>query len=112
MQINTGQKFALSAEPVDAAGYDTNAIVTFSLGGATGENGDPVLTLAAYTDPDTGEISQTTMWVVSGAPGSDVVTVSVPISDQGETLSATEAVDVIPAGTETIRLTEGTPVEE
>ena len=97
MQINTGQKFDVTADTEDAAGYDTPETIAWSI-----DNGDvAVLTVSEDTH---------TCTVTSGAPGSAVLTATVTSMDPP--LSATLAVDVVPAGTATIELVPGEPVDE
>ncbi len=96
-QLNTGQKFDVTADTEDAAGYDTNETIEWSL-----DNPD-VATLQVSEDGKT-------CTVISGAPGSAVLTASLPNLDPP--LSATLAVDVVPAGTATINLVASDPVSE
>lgn len=96
-QLNTGQKFDVTADTEDAAGYDTNETIEWSI-----DNAD-VASLQVSEDGKT-------CTVVSGAPGSAVLTASLPNLDPP--LSATLAVDVVPAGTATINLVASDPVAE
>ncbi|MGV9535025.1 hypothetical protein ACWEU6_21895 [Streptosporangium sandarakinum] len=93
VQINTGEKFTVSVDTEDASGYDTVETIEWS----TDE--ESVVTLNVSEDTRSCE-------VVSGAPGSAVITAK--ISALG--LMATLAVDVVPAGTATIELVPG-PIE-
>ncbi|WP_157253228.1 hypothetical protein [Nonomuraea typhae] len=95
MQMNTGQKCSIVCDTEDAAGYDTVETIEWSL-----DNPD-VATLQVSEDTRT-------CTVVSGAPGSAVLTASIPALG----LSATLAVDVVPAGTATIELVPGEVVSE
>lgn len=97
MQINTGQKFDVTADTEDASGYDTPETIVWSI-----DNSD-VASLVVSSDSKT-------CTVVSGAPGSAVLTATLPNLDPP--LSATLAVDVVPAGTATIDLVAGDPVDE
>lgn len=97
MQMNTGQKFSVTADTEDASGFDTPATIAWSI-----DNAD-VAVLSVSADTKTCE-------VVSGAPGSAVLTATVTSLDPP--LSATLAVDVVPAGTATINLVAGDPVSE
>lgn len=97
MQMNTGQKFSVTADTEDAAGFDTAETLAWSI-----DNPD-VATLVVSADTKTCE-------VVSGAPGSAVLTATVTSLDPP--LSATLAVDVVPAGTATISLDASDPVAE
>lgn len=90
MQLNTGQKVVYTADTEDAAGYDTAEQVEWS----TDEPTVAVLTVSEDTRSCT---------VVSGEPGSAVLTAR--ISSLG--LEVTEAIDVVPAGTATIKLVAG-----
>lgn len=51
-------------------------------------------------------------WVVSGAPGSAVVTVSVPTMPDMPDLTATLAVDVVPGGVAIVNLVTGDPIDK
>ncbi|GII89727.1 hypothetical protein Ssi03_77170 [Sphaerisporangium siamense] len=94
MQLNTGQKITYTVDTEDASGYDTNETIEWSV-----DNADSlVLTVSEDTRSAT---------VVSGAPGSGVLKASIPALG----LEATEAIDIVPAGTATIKLVAG-PVEE
>lgn len=95
VQINTGQKFPINVDTEDAAGYDTTVAIEWSI-----DNAD-VATLVVAEDTRSVE-------VISGAPGSAVLTASIPALG----LSATLAIDVVPAGTATIELVAGDPVDE
>ena len=97
MQMNTGQKFSVTADTEDASGFDTPETIAWSI-----DNAD-VAVLSVSADTKTCE-------VVSGAPGSAVLTATVTSLDPP--LSATLAVDVVPAGTATINLVAGDPVSE
>lgn len=94
-QLNTGQQFTLTADTEDASGYDTPERVEWSI------DNTEVASLTASEDGKTATI-------VSGAPGTATVTATLP--DLG--LSATHAVDVVPAGTATINLVAGDVVDE
>lgn len=96
-QLNTGQKIDVTADTEDAAGYDTAETIEWSI-----DNSD----VASLTVSEDGK----TCTVVSGAPGSAVLTASLPNLDPP--LSATLAVDVVPAGTATINLVASDPVSE
>jgi hypothetical protein len=95
MQMNTGQKFTVECDTEDAAGYDTVETIAWSIS-------DPNVAALQVSD-DT-----RTCTVVSGAPGSAVLTASI----ESLGLSATLAVDVVPAGTATIELVPGDVVDE
>ncbi|MFI7470511.1 hypothetical protein [Nonomuraea sp. NPDC049646] len=95
MQMNTGQKFSVECDTEDAAGFDTVETIAWSIS-------DP--NVAALTVSD----DTRTCTVVSGAPGSAVLTASI----ESLGLSATLAVDVVPAGTATIELVPGDVVDE
>lgn len=98
VQINTGQKFSVELDAKDAAGYDTDVDVTWTVDDTS------VATVEVDADDDQ------KAWVVSGAPGSAVLTVAVNGTDPE--LSATLAVDVVPAGVATIELKTGDAVDE
>ncbi|MEV0584121.1 hypothetical protein [Nonomuraea sp. NPDC050310] len=95
MQMNTGQKFTVECDTEDAAGFDTVESIEWSI-----DNAD-VATLQVSEDTRS-------CTVVSGAPGSAVLTASIAALG----LSATLAVDVVPAGTATIELVAGDVVDE
>lgn len=97
MQINTGQKFTVTVDTEDAAGFDTVETIAWTIDNAE------VATITVSADTRSCE-------VVSGAPGSAVLTASIFSLDPP--LSATLAVDVVPAGTATIELVASDPVDE
>jgi len=95
MQINTGQQVTYEADTEDAAGYDTVETIEWSV-----DNGDvAVLRVSEDTRSCT---------VVSGAPGSAVLTARIPALG----LEVTEAIDVVPAGTATVKLVAGDVEDE
>lgn len=94
-QLNTGQQFTVECDTEDAAGFDTTETIEWSI------DNDAVATLRVSDDTRK-------CVVVSGAPGSAVLTASLP----GLGLSATLAVDVVPAGTATIELVAGDVEDE
>lgn len=98
VQINTGQKFSVAIDAKDAAGYPTDATVEWSIA-------DEAVATVVHDDGDDQK-----GWVVSGAPGSTVLTVRV--TDVEPPLEATLAVDVVPAGTATISVSTGPAVAE
>lgn len=105
VQINTGQKFSIAADPEDAAGYDVDVPVSYAVAD------ESVVTLTDLLGED-GLPDPKARWVVSGAPGSTVVTVTVPTAEGNPDLEVTLAVDVVAAGVATIDLTTGDPVDE
>lgn len=100
-QMNTSKKFTLSIAAKDAAGFATTPNVTWTI-----------------DNPDVAELQvaedEQTCVVVSGAPGSAVLTVTIEDenAEGEEPLSVTHAVDVVPAGTATIELVAGDVVDE
>lgn len=90
MQLHDNEKFVLTAEPVDAKGFDTPDAISWSV-----DNAD-VVSLQSSADGKS-------VTVIAGNPGSAVITVT----DAAANLTATEAVDVVPGGTATIKMTEG-----
>jgi hypothetical protein len=92
MQIHDNEQFDLTVDTKDAKGFETADVVSWS------SSDETVATLVVSDDSRTAT-------VVAGNPGSTTIQVSDGV------LSATEAVDVVPAGTATIALTEG-PVTE
>lgn len=105
MQIVDTQKFQLSADPQDAAGYDVDAVITFAVDNAAVASIEDVTLADGTVDPKS-------KWIVSGAPGSAVVTVSVPTSEGNPDLSATLAVDVVPGGVAIVNLVTGDAVDK
>lgn len=95
MQLNTGQKVTYTVDTEDASGYDTTEAVEWSIE----DEG-----VAALTVSEDGRSAT----VVSGAPGSTVLTARVT----GLDLEVTEAIDIVPAGTATIKLVAGEVEEE
>lgn len=95
MQLHDNEQVDLTVQTRDAKGFDTPDQITWT------SSDETVATIAGVDDGDS-----KTATVVAGNPGSAVVTVT------DATLSATVAVDVVPAGTATISVAEGTPVEQ
>ncbi|MBB4935986.1 hypothetical protein FHR32_000291 [Streptosporangium album] len=95
VQITTGQKVSYTADTEDASGFDTVESIEWVT------NEPTIITLKVSEDTRSCE-------VVSGAPGSAVLTAR--ISSLG--LEVTEAIDVVPAGTATIKLVAGDVVSE
>jgi hypothetical protein len=93
MQLHDNEQVDLSVTTADAKGFATADSLTWM------SSDESVATVTVSADSKTGT-------VVAGNPGSAVITVS------DGTLSATEAIDVVPAGTATISIAEGTPVEQ
>ncbi|MFF4417112.1 hypothetical protein ACFYY8_31715 [Streptosporangium sp. NPDC001559] len=93
-QLNTGQQVTFTADTEDASGYDTTEQVEWS-------TNEPTIAVL-HVSEDTRSCR-----VVSGAPGSAVLKASIPSLG----LEVTEAIDVVPAGTATIKLVAG-PVED
>ena len=97
--LNTGQKVLLTADPEDAAGFDVDVPVTYTVD-------DPsVVTLVPVED------NPKAVWAVSGAPGSAVVTATVT-NLAGEELTGTLAVDVVPADVAVVKIDAGEPEAE
>lgn len=103
MQITDLQKVLVTVDPKDAAGYDVDAVIGFSVDDET------VLTLADNVLDD-GTVDPKSKWAVSGAPGSAVVTVDVPTTEGNPDLTATLAVDVVTSGVATVDIVTGDPV--
>lgn len=97
--MNTGQKIHLAADPEDAAGYDVDVPVVFSVAD------ESVVSLLSIDD------EPKSVWAVSGAPGSTVVTVTVTKLD-GTELTGTLAVDVVPADVAVVNIVAGEPEAE
>ncbi|GAA3039702.1 hypothetical protein [Streptosporangium longisporum] len=98
-QMNTGHQVSLAINAQDAAGFPTTPNVTWTI------DNPAVAELRVSED-------EQTCTIVSGAPGSATVTVTIEDehAEGAEPLSVTHAVDVVPAGTATIELVAG-PVE-
>lgn len=97
--MNTGQKIQLTADPEDAAGYDVDVPVVFTVADDT---------VASIVDiPE----DPKSVWVVSGAPGNTVVTATVTKLD-GTELTGTLAVDVVPGDVAVVNIVAGDPVDE
>jgi len=88
VQLHDDEQFDLSVDTKDAKGFETQDVIDWSVDDES---------VATLTVSDDGRSAT----VVAGNPGSAVVTVSDGV------LSATEAVDVVAAGTATITLVEG-----
>lgn len=95
MQINTGQQVTYTVDTEDASGYDTAETIEWTV-----DNAD-VITLNVSDDTRS-------CTCVSGAPGTATLTASIP--NLG--LSASELLEVIPAGTATITLVAGDVEDE
>ncbi len=95
MQLHDNEKVTYTADTEDAKGIDTAETVEWSI-----DNGD-VASLNVSEDTRTCE-------VVAGVPGSATLTANIPALG----LSATEAIDVVPGGTATIRLEAGEVSEQ
>jgi hypothetical protein len=105
MQIVDTQKFQLTADPQDAAGYDVDVAIAFTID-------NPAVATLADVMRDDGTADPKSKWVVSGAPGSAIVTVSVPTTEGNPDLTATLAVDVVPGGVATVNLVTGDAVDK
>lgn len=95
MQLHDNEKCTITADTEDAKGFDTPEVLEWSF-----DNADVAsITVSEDTKSCT---------VVAGAPGSGVLTASIPALG----LSATLAVDVVPGGTATIELVPGEVTEQ
>ena len=97
--MNTGQKIHLAADPEDAAGYDVDVPVVFSVAD------ESVVSLVSIDD------EPKAVWAVSGAPGSTVVTVTVT-NLAGDALTGTTSIDVVPADVAVVNIVAGEPEPE
>jgi hypothetical protein len=88
VQIHDNEQFTVTAEADDAKGFPTGDPIAFT------SSDESVFTVVAGDDPST-------ITVVAGVPGSAVLTAT-----DGE-ITATLAVDVVPAGAATVALTTG-----
>lgn len=107
MQIIDTQKFKLTADPEDSAGFDVEVAVAFSI-----PDGDATVTLEDVLLDDGVTPDPKSKWIVAGTPGSTVVTVLVRPADGSADLTATLAVDVVTGGVATIALVSGDPVDK
>lgn len=99
VQLNTGQKFSIALDTRDASGYATDATVEWSIS-------DPSIATLVLDESDDQK-----GWVISGAPGSTVLSATIVDADPALP-PATLAIDVVPAGTATVVITTGPPVPE
>ncbi|QUD15897.1 hypothetical protein [Nocardia phage KYD2] len=97
--LNTGQMLKLTADPEDAAGYDVDVPVVFTV------DDDSVASIRDISD------DPKSVYVVSGAPGSTVVTATVTKAD-GTELTGTLAIDVVPADVAAVNIVAGEPEDE
>lgn len=96
MQIHDNEQFDVTIEVDDAKGFKiTGDALTVTSADET------VATVQAGADG-------TTFTIVAGNPGSTVITFDAGTDDNGNAVTATEAVDVVPGNVATIKLTEGT----
>lgn len=97
--MNTGQMLKLTADPEDAAGYDVDVPVVFTV------DDEAVATIRDISD------DPKSVYVVSGAPGSAVVTATVTKAD-GTELTGTLAIDVTSADVASVNIEAGEPEDE
>lgn len=95
MQIHDNEQFDITVEVDDAKGFAITDTVTVTSADET------VATVVPGADG-------VTFTIVAGNPGSTVVTFDAGTDDNGNAVTATEAVDVVPGNVATIKLTEGT----
>ena len=95
VQIHDNEQFTLSLTELDAKGFPTVGTTP-----PTWSSSDETV-VPMGVSPDGMSFD-----VVAGVPGSAVVTVSVT-KDDGTVLTATDAVDVVPAGVAKISIVEG-----
>lgn len=94
MQIHDNEQFDITVEVDDAKGFAITDAVNVTSADET------VATVQAGADG-------VTFTIVAGNPGSTVVTFDAGTDDNGNAVTATEAVDVVPGNVATIKLTEG-----
>lgn len=100
MQIHDDQQFDVTIEVDDAKGFAiTGDQVTVTSADET------VATVVPGADG-------VTFTIVAGNPGSTVITFDAGTDDNGNEVTATEAVDVVPGNVATVKITEGTPVSQ
>ena len=97
--LNTGQMLKLTADPEDAAGYDVDVPVVFTVDDE-----------AVASIRDIPEDSKS-VYVVSEAPGSTVVTATVTKLD-GTELTGTLAIDVVTGDVSVVNIVAGEPEDE
>jgi hypothetical protein len=97
--MNTGEKMKLTAAPKDASGYDVDVPVVYLV------EDEGVATITDIAD------EPKSVYVVSGAPGSTVVTATVTKED-GTEITGTLAVDVVTAGVSVVEIEAGAPEPE
>lgn len=96
MQIHDNEQFTVTVEVDDAKGFQiTGDQLTVT------SSDESVVTVQSDAP------GSTTYTLVAGNPGSAVVTFDAGTDDNGNAVTATEAVDVVPGNVATIRLTEG-----
>lgn len=96
MQIHDNEQFDVTVEVDDAKGFQiTGDQLTVT------SADESVATVQAGADG-------VTYTIVAGNPGSTVITFDAGTDDNGNAVTATEAVDVVPGNVATIKLTEGT----
>lgn len=100
MQIRDNEQFDITIEVDDAKGF---AITGDQLTVTSAD--ETVATVQQGNDSQT-------YTIVAGNPGSTVITFDAGTDDNGNAVTATEAVDVVPGNVATIRLTEGTAVPQ
>jgi hypothetical protein len=100
MQIRDNEQFDVTIEVDDAKGFAlTGDQVSVTSADET------VATVVAAADG-------VTFTIVAGNPGSTVITFDAGADDNGNEVTATEAVDVVPGNVATVRLTEGAAVPQ
>lgn len=100
MQIHDNEQFSVTVEADDAKGYPVNDDqITVTV--------DDETVATVELDPASATTPGVTYVVKAGVPGSAVITFDAGQDDQGNQITVTEAVDVVPGGVATITLTEG-----
>ncbi|WP_147269057.1 hypothetical protein [Sphaerisporangium album] len=90
VQLHDDEEITYTVDTEDAKGFDTPETITWSV------DNPEVATLRVAEDTRSAD-------VIAGVPGSATVTASIPALD----LSVTEAIDVVPGGTATIKMVPG-----
>lgn len=98
-QLHDDEQFDITVSATDAKGFQLSGEAL------TVTSADE--TVATVQDQGNG-----VYLIVAGNPGSTIVTFDAGQDDEGNDVSATEAVDVVPGGVATIALTEGTPTPQ
>lgn len=99
MQIHDDEQFSVTLEVKDAKGFDIQ--------------GDQITVTVDNTDVVSAEAQADGSYVLrAGNPGSAVVTFNAGTDDNGNPVTVTEAVDVVPGNVATVQIVEGTATKQ